>query len=260
MCVCVYMCACFMYVYMCAYACFMYSMHGHDVCLCVCLYACEWANDSRKPFSLTYFLCSKMDGSFGPAVLASLLPLGSELLETLSPSQNSTHAAIFKDFFDCLVALAGTNKGDGHLQLVRAVGEWLPRCVREVTTSCGGEDATPTTGASGERETEMGGDSSTTTTTTTTTTTVKMASSFAPVSSLFQYLSQLTTAVQFSCSRGEYVEKRGVAGEDDPLFDEDDGGEEAGLGGSGGGADEEDATNEESVSVLCIRLCRTIHT
>ena len=188
-----------------------------------------------------------MDTSFGPAILASLLPLGLELLQALSPAHNHTHAAIFKEFFDCLVSLAGTNKSDGHLQLVRAVGEWLPQCVKEVGTGRGSDEDTPT-GPKGEetgKPREVGGDSSTTKGDSATT---AASTNFVPVSSLLQYLSQLTTAVQLSCNSGEYVEKRGVAGEDDPLFDEDDGGEEAGLGGSGGGADEEDTAAEESVS------------
>ncbi len=197
-----------------------------------------------------------MDDSFGPAILTSLLPWGSKLLQALSPSRKHTHATIFKEFFECLVSLAGTNKNDGHLRLVRAVGEWLPQCIQEVAAVHSGSENTPTS-AEGENVKSYGGKTNGVTgekrgvvswDSTATTIVAAASSNFAPVSSLLQYLSQLTTAVQLSCNSGEYVEKRGVAGEDDPLFDEDGGGEEAGLAGSGGGADEEDPTAEESVS------------
>lgn len=170
-----------------------------------------------------------MDPVFGPAVLTAILPLGTELMETLSPSTNPTHASIFKDFFNCLVSLAGTNKDDGHLQLVRAVVEWAPKCVQAtLMTPTEGE---PSEGPGGDRR--VG---------------VTISESLGPINSLFQYLCQLTTAIQFSSNMVQYTEKRGVAAEDDSLFDEDEGGEEVGLGGTGGGADEEDSTAEDAVS------------
>lgn len=176
-----------------------------------------------------------MDSSFGPALLSALLPLATELMDTLCPMQNPAHSSTFKNLFEALVALAGTNKSDGHLQLARTAVGWIPRCV-EVTPLAWSRDRM-------EREEEEalvgeGKDRS------------ELDSrerGFAPLDNLFLYFSQLSTAAQFSGNVAEYTERRGVAGEDDLLFDEDDGAEEAGLGGSGGRAEDDDANVDESV-------------
>lgn len=177
-----------------------------------------------------------MAPTFGPAVLSAILPLGSELMGSLSPANNAMHASIFKDFFDCLVALAGTNKSDGHLLLVRAVVEWIPQC-DNVTTAMVEQPEGEEQEVSGK-----GGDQSEDSSP------LDVEEALAPVNHLFLYLSQLTTAVQFCGNMAEYTEKRGVAGEDDTLFDESDGGEEAGLGSAGGVADEDESAMEDAVS------------
>lgn len=173
-----------------------------------------------------------MDPSFGPAILSAILPLGSELMTSLCPSQNSMHASIFKDFFNCLVSLAGTNKSDGHLQLARAVVEWMPQCIQVTPVMVDAEGEEEDLGK-GSEPSEV-------------TPAKSLEQSLAPINHLFLYLSQLTTAVQFCSNVAEYTEKRGVAGEDDPLFDESDGTEEVGLTGTVGGADEEESAMEEA--------------
>lgn len=190
-----------------------------------------------------------MDPSFGPSLLSALLPLGTELMASLDPSQNTTHASIFKDFFDCLVSLAGTNKNNGHLQLARAVVEWIPKC-DPVTP------AMPLIGEAEEKEEVSGKNAARTIVDGS-----DVEVSLSPINSFFQYLSQLTTAVQFCGNVTEYTEKRGVAAEDDPLFDDSDGNEEAGLGGTGGMAEEEDSSLEEAVSgvlFLAENFCSTV--
>lgn len=192
------------------------------------------------PPSLPVAFYSKMDPFFGPYLLTAILPLGTELMHTLSPSLNPSHSVIFKDFFDCLVSLAGTNKNDGHLQLARAVVEWIPRCIQVTPMNLSHDDGTGTNGkeegeSTGKESEKSESDSKT-----------SFEKCFAPLSSLFLYISHLSTAVQFSSDMANYTVKRGVAGEDDPLLDEDD--EEVGFVGSGGGADEEESTVDDSVS------------
>ena len=159
-------------------------------------------------------------------------------MDTLSPLQTPTNATIFKDFFDCLVSLASTNHKDGHLQLARAVVEWIPKCVAltpVLVKSCDvaeeeGANENENTPGRKERESEPS----------------DAEKSFAPMDSFLLYLSQLTTAVQFSGSVAEYTERRGVAGEDELLLDEEEAGEE---GVAGGGAEEDESTAEDLVSV-----------
>ena len=176
---------------------------------------------------------SKLDASFGPALLSSLLPLGSSLMDTLTPLHTSSNSAIFKDFFECLVSLAGTNKSDGHLRLAQEVVGWIPQCA-QLAPAVQSHDS-QVTGSEGEETSEKAKKPAT-----------DSDKLLAPVDSIFLYLSQLTTAVQFSGNVAEYTERRGVAGEDDLLFDEDEGGEE--VGGAGGGAEEDEASTEDSVS------------
>lgn len=175
-----------------------------------------------------------MDPAFGPALLTTILPFGMELMESLCPSQNAAHASIFKDFFDCLVSLAGTNKSDGHLQLAQAVVQWIPRCVQVTPVIVEGEGKQEESGKGAEPPDNAEQD---------------LEQSLAPVNHLFLYLSQLTTAVQFCSSVAEYTEKRSMAGEDDPLFDDSDGGDEVGLSGTVGGAEEEESAMEEARTV-----------
>jgi len=71
---------------------------------------------------------SKIDPAVGCLLLSTLLPLGSELTESLS-SQDKL-LPVFRDYFDTIVLLAGTNREDGHLVLVKAVERWLPDCIQ----------------------------------------------------------------------------------------------------------------------------------
>ena len=186
-----------------------------------------------------------MDPAFGPALLSTILPLGTELMESLCPSQNDAHASIFKDFFDCLVSLAGTNKSGGHLQLARAVVQWIPQCVQVTPVIVEGEGQQEDSGKGAEPSDDNSEQN--------------FEQSLIPVNHLFLYLSQLTTAVQFCSSVAEYTEKRGVAGEDDPLFDDTDGGDEVGLGGTVGGAEEEESAMEEARTMHEYSVVRCIH-
>jgi len=70
----------------------------------------------------------KIDPAVGCLLLSTLLPLGSELTESLS-SQDKL-LPVFRDYFDTIVLLAGTNREDGHLVLVKAVERWLPDCIQ----------------------------------------------------------------------------------------------------------------------------------
>lgn len=160
-------------------------------------------------------------------------------MDTLSFPLNSTSCAIFKHFFDCLVLLAGTNKKDGHLQLLQNVVKWLPKCIEGTQKLLEEEDGG--TGREGEEsgKYDVGSDVRT-----------NREESLSPINCLFLYLSQLTTAVQFSCNAPVYTEKRSTAGEEDVLFDAEENeedGDEGGVAISGGGADEEDSTIDESV-------------
>ena len=68
-----------------------------------------------------------MDSDVGCVLLSTLLPLGSELVEGLT--SQCKLLPVFKDFFDSLILLAGTNKNNGHLVLAKAVEGWLPGCI-----------------------------------------------------------------------------------------------------------------------------------
>ena len=63
-----------------------------------------------------------------------------------------------------------------------------------------------------------------------------------PLNTMYAYLSQVTTAVQYSSSKSDYVERRTLAAEDDVLFDDDEDGEDASV------ANEDEAAQEEGVS------------
>ncbi len=63
-----------------------------------------------------------------------------------------------------------------------------------------------------------------------------------PLNTLYVYLSHLTTAVQYSGSKSDYVNRRALAAEGDVLFDEDEDDEEVGV------ANEDETAQEEGVS------------
>ena len=192
---------------------------------------------------------SKVDPVVGPVLLTSLLPLGSELVSTLTPSHNTSLCSIFRDFFDCLILLAGTNKNDGHLQLVQTAVKWIPDFIQLMSTSESGEDKVESQFTDRDREdADKSGKEELCSETYIKDKTEEL---YIPVISLFLYLSRLTTAVQFSSNVVKYSKKRGYAGEEDPLFDKDEEGDENDeMGGvmSGNGADEEESAVDESVS------------
>ena len=123
----------------------------------------------------------------GCLLLFLLLPLGSELTESLSSQPKLL--PVFKDYFDTVVLLAGTNRENGHLILVKAVEEWLPACVQLLK---GKEEVENS--SEGGREKVM-----------------------IPVGSLLQYLSHLTSAVQFITNMVKCTEMRSLAGDSDSL-------------------------------------------
>lgn len=163
-------------------------------------------------------------------------------MDSLAPLHTAANSAIFKDFFECLVSLAGTNKSDGHLLLAREVVGWIPRCVQLAPATEQSQDGHVTGGGEGEEASEKAKKP-----------VPDSEKLLAPADSIFLYLSQLTTAVQFSGNVAEYTERRGVASEDDLLFDEEDGGED--VGGAGGGAEEDEASTEDSVSCGIFCFC-----
>ena len=123
----------------------------------------------------------------GCLLLFLLLPLGSELTESLSSQPKLL--PVFKDYFDTVVLLAGTNRENGHLILVKAVEEWLPACVQLLK---GKEEVENS--SEGGREKVM-----------------------IPVGSLLQYLSHLTSAVQFITNMVKCTEMRSLASDSDSL-------------------------------------------
>ena len=123
----------------------------------------------------------------GCRLLSLLLPLGSELTESLSSQPKLL--PVFKDYFDTVVLLAGTNRENGHLILSKAVEQWLPACIQLLK---GKEEE--------ENVTEGGG-----------------GKVMIPVGSLLQYLSHLTSAVQFITNMVKCTEMRSLAGDSDSL-------------------------------------------
>ena len=157
-----------------------------------------------------------------------MLPLGSQFLDAHQDKMEASLDA-FEDFFESLVLLAGTNKDNGHLILAKAVEEWMPLCINIVKSA-----------VESKEETVLTED-------------LLNQHAFAPVGSLFRYLSYLTSSVQFITNMVKCTEKRTLAGEyDGPLYDSES--EEEGAGGSDV---DEDSHGEESVSVthfVCIVL------
>ena len=123
----------------------------------------------------------------GCRLLSLLLPLGSELTEALSSQPKLL--PVFKDYFDTVVLLAGTNRENGHLILSKAVEQWLPACIQLLK---GKEEE--------ENASEGGG-----------------GKVMIPVGSLLQYLSHLTSAVQFITNMVKCTEMRSLAGDSDSL-------------------------------------------
>ena len=123
----------------------------------------------------------------GCRLLSLLLPLGSELTESLSSQPKLL--PVFKDYFDTVVLLAGTNRENGHLILSKAVEQWLPACIQLLK---GKEEE--------ENASEGGG-----------------GKVMIPVGSLLQYLSHLTSAVQFITNMVKCTEMRSLAGDSDSL-------------------------------------------
>lgn len=136
-------------------------------------------------YSCPYF--SIIVPAVGCLLLFLLLPLGSELTESLS-SQPKLFP-VFKDYFDTVVLLAGTNRENGHLILVKAVEQWLPACIQLLK---GREEVESTSEGGGEKV-------------------------MIPVGSLLQYLSHLTSAVQFITNMVKCTEMRSLAGDSDSL-------------------------------------------
>ena len=124
----------------------------------------------------------------GCRLLSLLLPLGSELTESLSSQPKLL--PVFKDYFDTVMLLAGTNRENGHLILSKAVEQWLPACIQLLK---GKEEE--------ENASEGGG-----------------GKVMIPVGSLLQYLSHLTSAVQFITNMVKCTEMRSLAGDSDSLI------------------------------------------
>ena len=141
--------------------------------------------------------------------------------------------------------LASVNQKAGHLMLARAVVRWLPLVVQahfsqvdfQGKKGTGKEAKIPSKegkssdGKASKKAKEVSegkagdnGDNSELTN---------------PLNTMYVYLSHLTTAVQYSNCKSDYIERRALAAEDDVLFDEDEGEEEIGVG------NEDDAPQEE---------------
>ena len=146
---------------------------------------------------------SKIDPAVGCLLLSTLLPLGSELTESLS-SQDKL-LPVFRDYFDTIVLLAGTNREDGHLVLVKAVERWLPDCIQLLKR----KEAEQKEGELKEgrmKEGEGKGKLSR-----------EKEKAAVPAGSLLKYLSHLTSAVQFITNMVKSTEKRNLASDNDSL-------------------------------------------
>lgn len=174
--------------------------------------------------------CSKVDQALGCHLLSAMLPLGSRFLEAEHSSQDKMETTLdaFEDYFESLVLLAGTNKDNGHLILVKAVEEWMPLCINLVKKTVESDQIK-------EKETSVPVD----------TENFLNKQAFVPVGALFRYLSYLTSAVQFITNMVMCTEKRILAGEyDGPLYDSES---EDEAGGMRGGDFDEDSLEEQSV-------------
>ena len=174
-------------------------------------------------FRFSFF--SKIDSSVGCQLLASLLGFGSDLVDSLSVKTQSETFTVFDHFFNSLVLLAGTNKENGHLILIKAVETWLPTCIRLVKEA---EAVIKDEGMSEDDAKQL------------------RSQATLPVASLFLYISNLSSAVQFVTNMVMCTEKRNMAGEHDSFLQDSDSEDETGKGGV---ELEEESGGEESVSV-----------
>jgi len=179
------------------------------------------------------------------ALLDSLLSLSVELCDIFLSKKCHAYQQSFRNYFDCLVLLASANQEAGHLLLARAVVRWLPLVVQAHFSQVdfqgkkgpAREDKTPSKegkssegkGSKKAKEASEGkaGDDG------------EGNELTNPLNTMYLYLSHLTTAVQYSSCKVDYLDRRAMAAEDDVLFDEDEGEEEMGV------ANEEDAAQEE---------------
>ena len=168
---------------------------------------------------------SKVDPSLGCQLLTAMLPLGAQFLDPQTPQDTmETTLDAFEDFFESLVLLAGTNKNNGHLILVKAVEEWLPICINLVKNFVEKQSQEAATDSNTEDSQKQ---------------------AFVPVGTLFRYLSYLTSSVQFVTNMMKCTEKRTLAGEyDGPLYDSDSEDDGEGVGGTDV---DEDSQAEDSV-------------
>ena len=163
---------------------------------------------------------SSVDQSLSSQLLLSLLPLGPQLIKTLSELKQSRLASIFDHFMNSCIILASSNEG-GHLTLVRAIETWLPVCIDLIKNSDGKAELDST----------------------------------SPVGCIFNYLSQLSSAVTSSMEVAGVTEKRALAGEEECLVVDSDPDSEDEGEGSGGLGGEEDSTAEDSVSTHTHTQC-----
>ena len=136
------------------------------------------------PFLPGVYVCSsKLDTRLSCSLLSALLPLGAELVEGLDAA-GSKYLPIFKEYFSCVALLAGGDMEGGHLVLVKEVSKWLPKFVEVLKTRS--SDWTE--------------------------------SLLVPLAAIMQYLSHLTSAVQFSTNMVTSTAKRSLANLTDSII------------------------------------------
>ena len=178
-------------------------------------------------------------------LLSGLLSLSPELCQIFTSKESHAHHQYsFRNCFDCLVLLASANKKDGHLQLARVVVEWLPLGTEAHQSQIESQAEKQKEAKMLAKESKSGDNKNS-----------KKAKDGSdspaetdndelanPLNTMYAYLSQVTTAVQYSSSKSDYVERRTLAAEDDVLFDDVEDGEDASV------ANEDEAAQEEGVS------------
>ena len=185
-------------------------------------------------------------------LLDTLLSLSSDLCDIFLSKECHAYQHSFRNYFDCLVLLASANKKDGHLLLARVVVKWLPLVVQthfsqvDVLSKQPKEVKAPAKEGKPAKEVKFSdGKSSKKAKEDSSSAGVDTADSDEltnPLNTLYVYLSHLTTAVQYSGSKSDYVNRRALAAEGDVLFDEDEDDEEVGV------ANEDETAQEEGVS------------
>ena len=122
----------------------------------------------------------------GSALFATLLPLGFQLVSEMKTQPKLL--PVFKDYFQCLVLLAGTGNSCGHLSLVQVLEKWFPDCLSTFSEE---SDATL----------------------------LLRPQLSVPVGAMLQYLAHVFSAVQFLTNMLKCNEKRNAANEEDsPLL------------------------------------------